>query len=585
MELRARICHFPRRAAFAAASVALFASAMAGVAAPSALAAKKKKKAPVITRIAPKDVAVGERLTIRGRNFLRGRAKNTVVFKRDGARAVFVKADVGTKKMLQLSVPDSLQEFFALNAGTPVPTRFRLRVLSRKFGKRFTSKRLSPIVSAPRPSRVEAPTAGLPDGDCDGDGSKNKFDTDDDNDGLTDDVELSLSLDPCLADTDNDGVLDKWEFDCDRNGVLNRDESDDDKDLLSDDVETSLGLDPCNMDTDGDGVEDGFEYQSAKDLNDDEYQNLNQILPYPGKRPYPNPLFADSQRDYDGDSLTLADEQMLWRYTYTVNHTATRTLSPLSYSDGMQYSLFSYAGGSNGRRSPAQPFSTYPPQQQFLDWAAASGYGQVYLLTSKTYDAPVGAIGGLYELRDVNLNHSVDPSEVNPTDYDGNGYVGDAERDEDADGLSNYEELRGRLLAKYWSGCYAAEGAFPIEYAGTRADDADSDGDGVRDGADDQDHDDVPNMMELSRMAASQEDDTEGGVECRVDPALLQPQDVDGDGETDVQVSRHPNAYGRVNVFNPCLPFRDARTCPRFVEIDGASYAPFDLSVNWVALQ
>jgi hypothetical protein len=55
MELRARIRPLPRRAAFAAASVALFASAVAGAVAPSAHAAKKKK-APVITAVAPKDV-------------------------------------------------------------------------------------------------------------------------------------------------------------------------------------------------------------------------------------------------------------------------------------------------------------------------------------------------------------------------------------------------------------------------------------------------------------------------------------------------------------------------------------------------
>jgi len=537
--------------------------------------------------VAPKDVAVNETLMIRGRNFLRGRSRNTVVFKRDGARAVFAKATVGTRRMLQLKVPDSLQEFFALNAGVPVPTRFRLRILARKFGKRFTSDKLSPIVSGPRPPSVQTPTLAVPAGDCDGDGQKNGDDDDDDNDGLADGVELSLSLDACVADTDKDGLLDKWEFDCDRNGVLNRDEGDDDKDLLSDDVETSIGLDACNGDTDGDGVEDGFEYQSAKDLNDDEYQDPNQIAPFPGKRPYPNPLFKDAQRDYDGDSLTLSDEQMLWSFTYTVNHTASRTLSPLSYSDGMQHSLFRYANGVSGRRLPAQPFATYPMQQQFLTWAAGAGYGQVYLFTNKTYDAPVNTVDGLYDLRDVDLNHSVDAYETNPADYDGNGYVSDAERDEDADGLSNYEELRGRMLAKYWTGCYSFEGAFPIEYAGTQADDPDSDGDGVRDGADDddQDHDDVPNVMELSRMAASHKDDTEGGVPCKVDPSLLQPQDVDGDGKTDVQVARHATAYGRVNVFNPCLPFKDARTCPRFTEIGGTPYAPFDLSVNWVATQ
>src|SRR4051794_17038631 len=83
---------------------------------------------------------------------------------------------------------------------------------------------------------------------------------------------------------------------------------------------------------DGDGVEDGFEYQSAIDLNNDDYQSPNTSLPYPGKTPYPNPLFKDADVDYDGDVLTLGEEYSLWKYTYTVNHTSTRTLTPLSYS-------------------------------------------------------------------------------------------------------------------------------------------------------------------------------------------------------------------------------------------------------------
>src|SRR5215218_6046486 len=266
MELRARIRPLSRRAVWMTALVALIASALAAAVAPSAHAKKRKKKAPVITSVQPKDVAVGETLTIRGRNFIRGRSRNTVVFKRDGARAVFVKADVGTRKMLRLQVPDSLQEFFQLNAGTPVPTRFRLRVLARKFGKKFTSDSLSPIVSAPRPLQAVQPVAALPDGDCDGDGTKNRYDGDDDNDGLAD----------------------EWEFDCDRNGVLNRDQADDDSDLLDDGTETAIGTNPCALDSDGDGVEDGYEYQSARDLNDDEYQgDPNEVLPYPGKRPYP----------------------------------------------------------------------------------------------------------------------------------------------------------------------------------------------------------------------------------------------------------------------------------------------------------
>jgi hypothetical protein len=531
MELRARIRPLSRRAAFAAALVAILASAAAGAVAPSAHA-KKKAKAPVITKVSPLDVAVGEALTIRGRHFIPGRKKNTVVFKRNGGRAVFVKADLGTKKMLRVVVPASVQKAFAVKAGNPVPTRFRLRVLAKRFGKKFTSNKLSPIVSGPRPAK---------------------------------------------AVSDEDG-------DCDNDGVKNRVDEDDDADLLADLTEKAIGTDPCKLDTEGDGVEDGFEYQSAKDLNDNQYQKPNAVLPYPAKRPYPNPLFADADKDYDGDSLQLQDEQGLWKYTYSGNHAATRTLSTLSYSDGMQSSLHTY--GASGRRVPAQPFSSYPMQQRFLDWAAASGYERVELSTSRpAYDAPVNTVSGEYFLRDVDLDGSVEPEEVNVADYDGNQFVSDDERDEDADGLSNYEELRGRMRAGYWSACYGLEGAYPIEFAGTDVTDPDSDGDGVLDGADDQDNDDVPNLMELSRMDASHVDDREGGVDCKVDSDLLIPKDLNGDGKPDDEVLNHPNLYGRVNPFNPCLPFTDADTCPRFHEIGGTAYAPFDLSANWVAIQ
>jgi hypothetical protein len=537
MELRARIQPLPRRAAFAAACAAMVVSALAAAIAPPAHAAKKKK-APVITAVAPKDVAVGEALTIRGRNFRTGRNKNSVVFKRAGSRAVFVKAEMGTKKMLRVTVPATVQKYFALKGGNPVPTRFRLRVLAGKFGKKFTSRKLSPVVSGPRP--------------------------------------------PKAAESSETG-------DCDDDGAINKNDADDDNDLLSDATEKAIGTDPCKLDTEGDGVEDGYEYQSAKDLNDDEHQEPNQVLPYPGKRPYPNPLFADAALDYDGDGLALGVEQLLWRYTYNVNHTAGRSLTPLSYSDGMQYSLFSYENGDRGRRHPAQPFSSYGMQQQFLEWAGGNGYGSVRIKGTYWVPAAPGVPltkNAFYEIRDVNLNGTVDADEVNPADRDKDGWVSDDERDEDADGLWNHLEARGPLSgAGYWSGCYTLERPYPIEYAGTRVDDADSDGDGVRDGADDQDHDDVPNIMEVSRMRASGVDDREAGVVCRVDPALLKPQDVDGDGQPDKQVFRHETTYGRINPFNPCMPFVDSRTCPKYVEIGGSAFAPFDLSPNWVGTQ
>ena len=72
--------------------------------------------------------------------------------------------------------------------------------------------------------------------------------------------------------------------------MLNSADTDDDNDLLPDTLEVQLKLNPCSGDSDGDGVEDGFEFQSALDLNNDDYQHLNYITPYPGKTPYPNPL-------------------------------------------------------------------------------------------------------------------------------------------------------------------------------------------------------------------------------------------------------------------------------------------------------
>ncbi len=88
-------------------------------------------------------------------------------------------------------------------------------------------------------------------------------------------------------------------------------------------------------------------------------------------------------------------------------------------------------------------------------------------------------------------------------DLDSDGFVSDDERDEDADGLNNYYEVSGGPMSpEFWEACYTDEAPYPIKYPGTKPYDADSDGDGILDGADDQDFDDVPNIMELSRNMA-----------------------------------------------------------------------------------
>ena len=137
-------------------------------------------------------------------------------------------------------------------------------------------------------------------------------------------------------------------------------------------------------------------------------------------------------------------------------------------------------------------------------------------------------------------------SEAHYLDTIPNGWLSDDERDEDGDGLSNYAETHGPLSrVDWWSTWYPKEKAFRIKYDGTDVADPDTDGDGVLDGADDQDHDDIPNLAELSRNAASGRD--------------LTPKDVTSD------TADATPWYGRVNPFNPCMPYQQSRTCPTYI--------------------
>ena len=499
MATRTRISTFLRRAAITAALGALLAPAAAGAATAEASKAKKAK-APVITRVAPLNLAVGETLTINGRNFVRGRLKNSVVFKRDGGKAVFVKADVGTAKLLKVQVPPKLTSSLSTKAGAPIPTRFRLRVLARKLSKRYTSRSRSPVIGPAKPPGSASPPASAADGDCDGD------------------------------------------------GVLNGSEGDDDGDLLSDATEAALKTDSCNADSDGDGVTDGYEYQSAVDLNDDEYRNPQNVVPAPEKRPYPNPLFADATVDYDGDSLTLGEEYLLW-----LAYRDHDGMDPLIYSDGNQYSVYDRA--ADGHRPGNPRHDPFAKQVDFINWAQDPNHSYINVYIR----------GSVYDLRDANQDGTVSAtasgnyrrSEQHYYDFDNNGKLSDDERDEDADGLTNYDEAHGRMTSGYWKGCYDQEQPYPIVYAGTNITDPDTDGDGVRDGADDQEHDDIPNLMELSRNAASGRVGATRSCDEATDPVDPNP------------------AMGFVNPYNPCLPYVDSRTCARHPSLTDL-FAPFD---------
>ncbi len=406
---------------------ALAASAAVPASAPAdaeAAKAKSKSKRPSITRVTPMRVRVGATMTIRGRNFSSRRKRNTVIFRSPSGRSAFAKPTRASRKKLVVKVPAAAAKLLSNK-----PTRFKLRVLAGKFSS-FTSRRLSPVLV---PSNSGSKVGGTNGG----------------------------GANSCAA-------------------------GDFDGDLLPGARETQIKTDPCLADTDGDGVEDGYEQQSAIDLN---FYPGATPLPYPGKRPYPNALDpSDANTDYDGDAMALREESLMWlRFAGDGAARSGRpgTLSGLLYSDGLQR--------SRGVAAPA---------------------------------------GGL-------LNWALD--------LDEDGVLGDDERDADGDGISNWDEARGQFFEAWWPAEHDGTGQ-PKESKYPDIDfldnedlpqrdafaDTDMDGDGVADGADDNDHDGLSNQFEVRR-----------------------PFDWFADAITGFPFAANPWAY--TNPFNPCKPFNSER--------------------------
>ena len=420
----------------------------------AAVAAPKKGPAPQITRVQPMRISVGGLLTIRGRHFKAARTKNTIIFRSSDGRTAFVKPRRATSRKLVLRIPASVARLLKVSNSRQQPTRLKLRVLAGKFSK-YTPKRLSPVVTG----------AGSGDGPGGGGGG------------------------------DGGGVLQVCDTDADH-----------DNDLLSNSDELKYGTDPCLADTDNDQMTDGWEYWSAKDLN-------LKALPYPGKRPFPNPLDPSdggapgarfSNIDFDGDGLSTLEEYRAWRYTGSGPGLA----SALGYSDGTKSSRLDDA--------PAGP-AAIALHSPFGEWT-------------------------------------------------------DDERDADSDGLANFiESVHGPGQPSWWEGYYASEahkaepwgpklattcgqefGAFTQRpFAELDMADPDVDGDTVLDGVDDQDNDDYTNIQEMYEPVVPGMDSDGATFTCdaRAYPALdMNPDPVVVD------------PWG-VNAFNPCAPNPDSRTC------------------------
>ena len=421
---------------------ALLCLAVAAMPAPASAAKKKKAKTPTIKKVSPMRVAVGRTITIRGKNFSSSRRRNTVVFRSPGKRNAFAKPRRASRTKLVVKVPGSVERLLKKSGTHRIATRFSLRVVTKRYGKR-TPRRLSPVI-------VSATESG--------------------------------NLD-CGTGTDFDG------------------------DLLPNTREESLHTDPCLRDTDLDGVEDYFEVESALDLN-------QRAVPYPGKRAWANPLDAsDPGRDYDGDGLSLKEEHDLWAKAPA--NPAPSLLQ--SYTSDLD------APGFGG------PYGTRPT---FGGHSSARNY-------SDGKQATLAVTAGHPEYRSY-------------LDFDGDGRLTDDERDGDGDGLRNVDEIRGLMYIKHYppgDDCgYEYKPVLPRVFLQVNYLDTDTDGDGVWDGNDDQDSDDVSNVDEVQPpynyfphpvFDACQE---------------ITPLPVDG-ARNGSATRRHP--------YNPCLPAR-SDTCARF---------------------
>jgi hypothetical protein len=378
---------------------------------------------PTIKSIRPLTANIGDKLTIRGKGFVKGKKKNTVVFMGAGKRVVWVKADSATSKTITVKLPDSLAAILTNSGGALTATRLQVRVISKKSARSFTKLSQSPKI-----------------------GPKN---------GSTPGGVANCVPHPSNPASDVDG------------------------DMLPDALEVALKTDPCKYDTDGDGIGDGYEYQAALDLNRN--ANSNAIpWPYPGKKPYPNPLDGtDATKDYDGDGMTNAQEFGAWN-------------------------LY------GGRILPVSSGQSFP-----------------YSDGNQTSTAPNG---------------------VGAMDLDGNGRFTDEEKDADGDGLPNWLEI-ANIEPTPFTGCVftgpanapniftdcggtkrpngntfriplnTVTGApSPPYLAQTSYLDPDSDGDGVNDGADDQDLDGLTNLNEITSTFTDPQDPCDPNADARTCP-------------------------------------------------------------------
>ena len=481
-----------------ACSSAALTAAPAGAATAKQTAAAKKKAAakkpaplPTIASVAPKSLGIGDTLTVKGAHFRSGTNKNTLVFKRDGRRAIFVKVPLATTSKLAVTVPARLLPFLVRSKGAPVATMFRVRVLATRFGKSYTSSAVSPRIG-PVGSVADGPGANA----------------------------CTPAKIPAGSTADTDG------------------------DLIPDDVERAIGTDPCRSDTDGDGMSDGWEYFSALD------RNGGQRPSFSGTRTYPNPLDPkDSATDSDGDGLTNVQEYTAWAtfgahklpLSYSGGNPASAGKGPippqLAYMDRDHNGFLTdnerdadgdgipnLDEGGSGKDQSRITETQDPEDTAYFDYGV---FSDSYVgLASKQSSQPQPLCAGINEVpffcsgklaADAVDTQKIDTLDWLNADSDSDG-IADGQDDADHDGVSNLDEYLREISAPFKdrhfapiNPCYPSSDAYLCNI-----------------GAEDTDGDGIPNRLDL-------DDDNDGipdSVERRIGTDPLRA-DTDGDGVSD----------------------------------------------------
>lgn len=156
-----------RSSALAMFVLALF-TAWLAVPHPAQAAKRSAVHAPTVGLVSPMRVTPGGTIVIRGRNFSSRRVRNTVVFR--GRGAVLAKPAAAKRNRLVVKVPNRVHLLLAAHDGKAIPTRLRLRVVSRTHGRHRAriSKRTGPnqsplVVPRPGPEITSGPSGSTSD--------------------------------------------------------------------------------------------------------------------------------------------------------------------------------------------------------------------------------------------------------------------------------------------------------------------------------------------------------------------------------------------------------------------------------------